>query len=445
MPNASNGAADEPTEGGAAETVKDASEGAGAEHVRLATQLARNAVDSLPEGELAKQLTRAAGEGRRLRVKLGIDPTAPDIHLGHAVVLRKLREFQDAGHKVVLIIGDYTARVGDPSGRSSLRPMLSGEQIDSNAKTFQEQALRILDGNRELLELRHNGEWLEMPLTELLSLVRATTVAQLLERDDFAKRWQAQEPISLLELLYPPLQGYDSVAIDADVELGGTDQKFNLLLGRDIQRHYGRPEQSILTMPLLVGTDGKQKMSKSLGNQIGITDAPNEMYGKAMSIPDEAVGEYRRLLLDGEGAESKGAGAAASVVGKASGEESALAGAAARDAKRALARDLVRWLHSEQEAQAAEQHFERVFVAHEAPAEIEQASFVAKDGSVYLPSVMAAEFGLSGSQARRLIDQGAVTLGEAPVGRGEYDVPVARADGQVLKVGKRRFRRLHAG
>jgi tyrosyl-tRNA synthetase len=471
MPNASNGAADEPTQGGTAESVSDASRplaqdravpapaDAGGEPARLAADLTRNAVDSLPQGALGKQLAQAVKEGRPLRVKLGIDPTAPDIHLGHAVVLRKLREFQDAGHKVVLIIGDYTARVGDPSGRSSLRPMLSGEQIDANATTFQEQALRILDGDAELLELRHNGEWLEMPLTDLLSLVRSTTVAQLLERDDFAKRWQAQEPISLLELLYPPLQGYDSVAIEADVELGGTDQKFNLLLGRDIQRHYGKPEQSILTMPLLVGTDGKQKMSKSLGNQIGITDAPNEMYGKAMSIPDEAVGEYRRLLLDGEGADGgalggqgPGSGATPSAAdggespgGGAAAVQPASTGAAARDAKRALARDLVRWLHSEEDAQAAEQHFERVFVAHEAPAEIEQASFVAKDGGVYLPGVMAAEFGLSGSEARRLIDQGAVTLGEAPVGRGEYDVPVARADGQVLKVGKRRFRRLHAG
>jgi len=334
--------------------------------------------------------------------------------------------------------------------------MLSGEQIDANAKTFQDQALRILDGDPELLELRHNGEWLEMPLTELLTLVRTTTVAQLLERDDFAKRWAANEPISLLEMLYPPLQGYDSVAIDADVELGGTDQKFNLLLGRDIQRHYGKPEQSILTMPLLVGTDGKQKMSKSLGNQIGITDAPEEMYGKAMSIPDEAVGEYRRLLLDDPSPAGSGSGAAAPDAGASAhrdvsgvpdvsaGPDAVPAGAAARDAKRALARDLVRWLYSDEDAQAAEQHFERVFVAHEAPAEIQEATFAAKDGGVYLPGVMAAEFGLSGSEARRLIDQGAVTLGEAPVGRGEYDVPVARADGQVLKVGKRRFRRLHA-
>jgi tyrosyl-tRNA synthetase len=444
---------------------------AGAQNpAELASTLARNAVDCLPQDALAKRLAQASKEGRRLRVKLGIDPTAPDIHLGHAVVLRKLREFQDAGHRVVLIIGDYTARVGDPSGRSSLRPMLSGEQIDANAKTFQQQALRILDDDRELLEVRHNGEWLDMPMTELLSLVRTTTVAQLLERDDFSKRFAANEPISLLELLYPPLQGYDSVAIDADVELGGTDQKFNLLLGRDIQRAYGKPEQSILTMPLLVGTDGQKKMSKSLGNQIGITDPPQEMYGKAMSIPDEVVGEYRRLLLDDPraGGEAPGAGGGVSVGGAgrgeaeesaetASGPESSSGsrpgesdggaqskGSAARDAKRALARDLVAWLYSDEDAAAAAQHFERVFVSHQAPEEIEEASFVADDGNVHLPGVIAAAFGVSSSEARRLIDQGGVTLGEASVGAGEYSVPSARADGQVLKVGKRRFRRLRA-
>jgi tyrosyl-tRNA synthetase len=441
---------------------------AGAQNpAELAATLARNAVDCLPRDALAGRLAQAGKEGRRLRVKLGIDPTAPDIHLGHAVVLRKLREFQDTGHRVVLIIGDYTARVGDPSGRSSLRPMLSGEQIDANAKTFQQQALRILNDDPELLELRHNGEWLDMPMTELLSLVRTTTVAQLLERDDFSKRFAANEPISLLELLYPPLQGYDSVAIDADVELGGTDQKFNLLLGRDIQRAYGKPEQSILTMPLLVGTDGTRKMSKSLGNQIGITDPPQEMYGKAMSIPDEAVGEYRRLLLDGAGASGEalvggrggtvagdsGQREAGESAGDASGSDSGpgqsggaqSAGSAARDAKRALARDLVSWLYSDEDAAAAAQHFERVFVSHEAPEEIEEASFiVAEDGNVYLPGVIAEAFGASSSEARRLIDHGGVTLGEASVGAGEYSVPSARADGQVLKVGKRRFRRLRA-
>jgi tyrosyl-tRNA synthetase len=437
MPDASSAGAKKPSE----------------EATRLAAELARNAVDSLPEGALAQRLTEAADEGRPLRVKLGIDPTAPDIHLGHAVVLRKLREFQDAGHRVVLIIGDYTARVGDPSGRSSLRPMLTGEEIDANAKTFQQQALRILDGDPERLELRHNGEWLNMPLTELLSLVRTTTVAQLLDRDDFSKRWAAQEPISLLEFLYPPLQGYDSVAIESDVELGGTDQTFNLLLGRDIQRAYGKREQSVLTMPLLVGVDGQKKMSKSLGNQIGIADPPQEMYGKAMSIPDHVVLEYRRLLLDGAGPASPPPTSTSSTTPSSSdvrdaavepGTAEPATGAAARDAKRALARDLVSWLYSEDEAKAAEQHFERVFVAHEAPEEIEEAAVSAEDGSVHLPAVMKAEFGLSSSEARRLIDQGGVTLGEESVDAREYDVPIARADGQVLKVGKRRFRRLRS-
>ncbi len=243
-----------------------------------AAWLARNAVDSLPEGELERKLSL----GRPLRVKLGIDPTAPDIHLGFTVVLQKLREFQDLGHIVVLIIGDYTARVGDPSGRSSLRPVLSPEEIDSNAQTFQEQALTVLDSER--LEVRFNGEWLDMSMEDLFRLARIPTVAQLLERDDFAKRFAAHQPISVLELLYPLLQGYDSVATRADLELGGTDQKFNLLLGRDIQRAYGIPEQAILTMPLLTGTDGEQKMSKSVGNYIGVTDPPGQMYGKTLRL-----------------------------------------------------------------------------------------------------------------------------------------------------------------
>ncbi len=240
----------------------------------VAEQLARNAVESLPRGALAAQLAAARQARRPLRVKLGIDPTAPDIHLGHAVVLGKLREFQDLGHRVVLIIGDYTARVGDPSGRSTTRPILSDEQIETNARTYQEQAFAILDPDPERLEVRRNSEWLDMSMLELLRLARTTTVAQLLERDDFSKRIAAAQPISMLEMLYPLLQGYDSVKVEADVELGGTDQTFNLLLAREIQRAYGRPEQAILTMPLLVGTDGRQKMSKSLGNQIGVTDPP---------------------------------------------------------------------------------------------------------------------------------------------------------------------------
>jgi tyrosyl-tRNA synthetase len=264
-----------------------------------------------------------------------------------------------------------------------------------------------------------------MALTDLLALVRTTTVAQLLERDDFAKRLSADEPISLLELLYPLLQGYDSVAIRADVELGGTDQKFNLLLGRDIQRAYGQPEQAILTMPILVGTDGHRKMSKSLGNQIGITDEPGEMYGKTMSIPDQAMDDYYRLLLHQE---------------PPAGEVSP------RDAKRALARGIVAWLHTPAAAELAEQEFDRVHIEHAAPEQVEEARFSAgEDGQVHLPGVIADAFGVSRSEARRLIDQGAATLGTEPLAKGEHDVAVERADGEVLKVGKRRFRRLRAG
>ena len=283
--------------------------------------------------------------------------------------------------------------------------------------------MKILDADPERLEVRRNSEWLDMGMIELLGLLRTTTVAQMLERDDFAKRWSAQEPISMLELLYPLLQGYDSVAIDADVELGGTDQKFNLLLGRDIQRAYGKPEQAIMTMPILVGVDGKQKMSKSLGNQIGVTDAPEEMYGKTLSIPDEAMEEYYRLLL---------------------GED--IPAGSPRDGKRALARALVARVYSSQQAEQAEQAFDRVFVQHAAPEEIEDASFqIGPDGLVHLPEVMAEAFGISRSESRRLIDQGGVTLGGESLGKGEHDVPAERVEGQVLKVGKRRFRRLRAG
>ncbi|MFZ1925014.1 MAG: tyrosine--tRNA ligase [Solirubrobacteraceae bacterium] len=382
--------------------------------------LSANAVDSLPAGALTEKLSQAASAGRPLRVKLGIDPTAPDIHLGHAVVLRKLREFQDAGHLVILIIGDYTARVGDPSGRSSLRPMLSESEIETNAATFQQQALKILDGSPEHLEVRRNGEWLDMPMVDLLALVRTTTVAQILEREDFAKRWSASEPISMLELLYPLLQGYDSVAVRADVELGGTDQKFNLLLGRDVQRAYGQPEQAIMTMPILVGTDGTRKMSKSLGNHIGVTDDAQDMYGKVLSIPDEAMGEYYRLLLghdlDGD--------------------------LPPREAKRALARELVGWLHSPEEALQAERAFDRVFVQRGVPDQIEELVFEAPDGVVHLPGLMSDAFGMSRSEARRLIDQGGVSLDEQALVAGEHDLPAARSDGAVLRVGKRRFRRL---
>ncbi len=387
---------------------------------REAERLGRGSVDSLPEGALAAKLATARAEGRQLRVKLGIDPTAPDIHLGHAVVLRKLREFQDAGHRVVLIIGDYTARVGDPSGRSALRPLLSATEIEANASTFQEQALLILDPDPARLEVRRNGEWLDMPMADVLALVRTTTVAQLLEREDFARRYRAREPISVLELLYPILQGYNSVAVHADVELGGTDQKFNLLLGRELQRAYGQPQQAIMTMPILVGTDGAHKMSKSLGNHIGVTEQPGEIYGKTLSIPDDAMAQYYRLLLGRELSHDTHP----------------------RDAKRTLARELVSWLDSPDAARQAERAFDRVHVEHRAPEEMPDGHFQAHNGVIHLPEVMAELFDLSRTEARRLIDQGAVSLAEQPLAAGEYDIPAARAEGQVLRVGKRRFRRL---
>jgi tyrosyl-tRNA synthetase len=245
-----------------------------------AARLALGAVDSLPAGELERRLSGDAP----LRVKLGIDPTAPDIHLGHVVVLEKLRQFQAAGHVAVMIIGDYTARVGDPSGRSDLRPELGDEEIEANSRTFTEQAFKVLDP--DLTEVRFNSEWLDMPTAELFGLARRFTVARLLERDDFTKRMAASQPISMLELLYPVMQGYDSVAVRADLELGGTEQKFNLLFARDVQTSFGQRPQAVMTMPILPGTDGERKMSKSLGNYIGVTEAPEEIFGKVMSVPD---------------------------------------------------------------------------------------------------------------------------------------------------------------
>jgi tyrosyl-tRNA synthetase len=377
--------------------------------------LLRGAVDVLPAGELERRLAL----GRPLRVKFGIDPTAPDIHLGHTVVLRKLRAFQDAGHLVVLIIGDFTARVGDPTGRSELRPMLSAEEIEANARTYQEQAFRVLDDDPAKIELRHNSEWLDMPMDELLGLVRTTTVGQLLERDDFARRRAAAEPISMLELLYPLMQGYDSVAVRSDIELGGTDQSFNLLLGRDIQRAYGQPEQAILTMPLLVGIDGSEKMSKSRGNQIGVSDPPGEIYGRTMSIPDSALQTYFELLLAREPP----------------GDGGPLV------AKRELARELVAVYHGEAAAAHEEAEWDRVHRDRGEPTEIEDA-LVSTDagGLVHMPALIADLFTMSRSDARRLIASGGVHLDEDPL--SEVDLPAESLDGKVLRIGRRRFRRL---
>jgi tyrosyl-tRNA synthetase len=363
-------------------------------------------------------LARKLGEGRPLRVKLGIDPTAPDIHLGHTVVLQKLREFQDLGHEVVLIIGDYTARVGDPSGRSATRPVLTGAEIDANARTFTEQAFTVLDPDRT--SVRFNGEWLDMSMEELFKLARIPTVSQLLERDDFAKRFASHTPISLLELLYPLLQAYDSVAIRADVELGGTDQKFNLLLGRDIQRAYDVPEQAIVTMPLLPGTDGVQRMAKSLRNYIGVSEPPEQIYGKTLSIPDDALALWYELLL--------GSGVPPEL--------------GPRDAKRALARALVARFHGPEAAQAAEREFDRVHIDRQAPEEIPTVDWPADRPEVHLPALLASAFGISTSEARRALTQGGVKLDGETVGGGSLDVPAADVDGKVLQLGKRRFVRV---
>src|SRR4051795_3089439 len=387
-----------------------------------AAALLRNAHQSLPEGGLAAKLERAEAEGRQLRVKLGLDPTAPDIHIGHAVVLQKLREFQDLGHRVVLIVGDYTARVGDPSGRSTTRPVLSGAEIDANADTYQQQAFTILRDDPELLEVRRNGEWLDMPAEDLFRLARVATVAQILERDDFAKRFAGQQPISVLEMLYPLLQGYDSVAVSSDVELGGTDQTFNLLLGRDVQRAYGQPEQVILTMPILPGIDGVEKMSKSLGNHLGVTEPPEEQFGKTMRLPDAAMDSWFSLLS----------------IEEPEGDVSP------RDRKRALARGVVARFHGQEAAVAAEQHFDRLFVTHEAPDDVEVFAFDVDggDGVVHVPALIAEAFGRSRSEARRLLAQGGVKLDGDALGAGDVDVAPERLDGRVLQVGKRQFVRL---
>jgi len=372
----------------------------------------QHAVHVLPEGELERKLKL----GRPLRVKLGVDPTSPDVHLGFAVVLDRLREWQDAGHTVVLIVGDYTARIGDPSGRTSERPVLPDEELDANAQRFADQAFRILD--RDRTEVRFNGEWLaKLSFAEVVRLTRLLTVSRLLERDDFAKRFAAQEPISLSELLYPPMQAYDSVAIDADVEIGGTDQLYNLLTGRDVMERYGKEPQLVVTYPLLVGLDGAEKMSKSRGNYIGIEEPPEEMFGKTMSIPDEALPQWWELVAPGGGHPAE-----------------------PMEWKLELARRIVARWHGEEGARAGEAHFTRVVRRHEAPEEVPEATFEAGNGSVYVPALLQEVFGSSGSHWRRQIDQGGVKVNGEPV--GSYDLDARALDGAVLQAGKRQFVRL---
>jgi tyrosyl-tRNA synthetase len=373
----------------------------------------RNTVDVIPREELDRRLA----SGETLRVKLGIDPTAPDIHLGFAVVLKELRAFQDLGHTAVLVIGDYTARVGDPSGRSKTRPILSPEQIEENTRTYLEQAYVILD--RDRTEVRHNSEWLA-PLTmkDLIRLTRATTLARILERDDFSKRYEANGQITLTELLYPLMQAYDSVAIEADVELGGTDQLYNLLMGRQVMEYYGKRPQCVVTTPLLVGTDGRIKMSKSVGNYISVTDLPGEMFGKVMSIPDHLMGDYYSLLLDrlvpeGEPVEQK----------------------------RELARSLVRKFHGEGAVADAVKHFDAV-VRREAPEDAPVVWLPDEEEIWIVDLIRLAGFAGTNGEARRFVKGDAVRVGGRVVRDEKLSLLIGELDGQVLQVGKRRYARL---
>jgi tyrosyl-tRNA synthetase len=375
----------------------------------LSTDLTRNAVQVLPEGELERKLAL----GRPLRVKLGIDVTAPHIHIGNGIPLQRMRAFQDAGHTGVLIVGDYTARIGDPSGASAERPLIPPEEIDRMAATFFESAYTILDPART--EVRYNGEWLaKVDFAEVLRLTRAITVARLLERDDFANRFAAQQAISVSELLYPLMQAYDSVAIEADVELGGTDQLYNLLTGRDVMEAYGLEPQLVLTTPLIESWDGT-KMSGSKGNYIALVEDPNEQFGKTMRLPDEMLADYYRLVMEQE-----------------------LPTGDPMQAKLALARFIVARAHGREAAEEAEQYFTRVVREHQVPAELEDVA-VSED-PVHLPAFLAGRLGDSSSHWRRVIDQGGVKLDGRPV--AGYDLALADADGAVLQAGKRHFMRL---
>jgi tyrosyl-tRNA synthetase len=373
-------------------------------------ELTTNAVDVLPKGELERKLA----QGRPLRVKLGIDVTSPDIHVGRAIPLQRMRAFQDEGHLGVLIIGDYTTRIGDPSGRSAERPVLTDEEIEKNARTYMEQAMIVLDPGRT--EVRYNGEWLsKLSYAEVVQLARTITVARILERDDFAKRYAAREPISVSELLYPLMQAYDSVAIEADVELGGTDQLYNLLAGRDVMEAYGLEPQVVLTTPLLLSWDG-EKMSSSVGNNIPLTASPEEQFGRTMRIPDGQLEEWYRLVI-----------------------EQPVPAGDPLNAKLALARFIVTRSHGEEAAGTAEAHFTRVVREGRAPDDVPELPL--PDGDpVHLPAVLAAAFGLSTSEARRLIGDGAVKI-DGEVVR-ELDVPRSGLENSLVQAGKRRFVRL---
>ena len=393
-------------------------------------RLVFGAADVLPADGLAERLLAAEREGRPLRVKLGIDPSGASLTLGHAVVLRKLRQFQDLGHTAVLIVGGFTGRVGDPTGRTATRSALSSEQTTENARRYFEQLMRVLDPDR--VEVRDNADWLDpMTMAEIMAYARDVTVARLLERDDFAKRYRDRLPLSLQEFFYPLLQGIDSVAVRADVELGGTDQTFNNLMGRDLQRAHGQPPQAVLTVPLLVGTDGVEKMGKSLGNWIGIEEPADDQFGKVMSIPDPAIGTYARLATDLPPDEVSGLEQAA-----------ATGGPAANRAKRRVAAEVVALYHGRDAAAAAEQRFDTVHRQHEIPADVAERGVPAGD-PVHLPALLV-ELGIakSSTAARRLVDDGAVRLDGERLPARAYDLGRDRLVGHVLAAGKRHLVKL---
>jgi len=391
----------------------------------LVDALAHGTDQLIPREELAEKLKRSSETGAPLRIKLGIDPSAPHLTLGHSVPMRKMRQFQDLGHVAVLVVGDFTRRIGDPSGRSSTRALMSVEEIERNMETYREQAFKILDPDRT--EFRYNSEWLgELDFEKVIHLTAKYTVARMLERDDFAKRYAAGEPISVLEFLYPLAQAYDSVAIEADVELGGSDQLFNLLVGRDIQREYGQVPQIVLTVPLLIGLDGERAMSQTTGNYVGISEPASEMYGKLLSIPDTLIAQYFDWLTD---------------VALDDDLRNAIE-ASPRDAKRRLARTIVAMYHSPDAVGSAENEFDRIHVRHERPSEIPQVeldrSLLKDDGTIWIIDLLQAS-ALVGSrgEAKRLIAQGGVRVNEEKVDSQDCDVPFAPP--LLVQVGKRSF------
>lgn len=383
--------------------------------------LKRGVAEVIVESELLELLE----SGRPLRLKQGFDPSCPDIHLGHVVGLRKLRQFQELGHRVILIVGDWTAQIGDPTGVSSTRPMLTADEVRANARTYMEQFFKVVD--RDRTEVRWQSEWFgKFGLEDVIKLTSKFTVAQFLAREDFSKRYASGRPIALTELLYPLLQAYDSVAIEADVEFGGTDQKFNCLVGRELQQMVGQRPQQILLVPLLIGTDGSQKMSKSLGNYIGIDEPPNEMYGKVMSIPDNLISDYFELLTDVSDEEISEYRAK-----MASGEINPMV------VKKRLAFEIVSQFHSTKAAQQAEEYFTKVFQRREAPDEVVSLAGLSNDNITLTTALTRAGLTKSRSEARRLLEQGAIEIDGKRVTEDPELSSIAK--GSIIKVGKRRF------